>query len=59
MNGVELTEDEFLDYYIDVNATLPAENEEYFVDVRNGNNFRCYSRLGVSLNLTITSRLRD
>jgi hypothetical protein len=28
-----ITENEFLNYYADCNATLPHEKEEYFVDV--------------------------
>jgi len=32
-DGVNITEKEFLDYYADVNATLPDEREEYFVDI--------------------------
>lgn len=32
-DGAHITEPEFLDYYADVNATLPVEKEEYFVDV--------------------------
>jgi len=32
-DGVHITESEFLDYYADVNATLPSEKEEYFTDL--------------------------
>jgi len=31
--GVHICESEFLEYYADVNATLPKEKEEYFVDI--------------------------
>ena len=33
-DGETITESQFLEYYADVNATLPHEKEEYFVDVR-------------------------
>jgi len=32
-DGAHITEADFLDYYADVNATLPLEKEEYFVDL--------------------------
>jgi len=32
-DGTHITEAEFLAYYIDVNATLPPEKEQYFSDV--------------------------
>lgn len=32
-DGSTITENEFLNYYADCNATLPHEKEEYFVDV--------------------------
>lgn len=32
-DGVNITEAEFLDYYADVNATLPLEKEDYFADL--------------------------
>lgn len=32
-NGTCITEAEFLEYYADVNATLPYEKENYFVDL--------------------------
>jgi len=32
-DGVNITEEEFIDYYKDCNATLPAEKEEYFIDL--------------------------
>jgi len=32
-DGAHITEAEFLDYYADVNATLPHEKEDYFVDL--------------------------
>lgn len=32
-DGATITESQFLEYYADVNATLPHEKEEYFVDV--------------------------
>lgn len=32
-DGSNITENEFLNYYADCNATLPHEKEEYFVDV--------------------------
>lgn len=32
-DGVHICESEFLEYYADVNATLPKEKEEYFVDI--------------------------
>lgn len=32
-DGLNISESEFLEYYSDINATLPNENEEYFVDV--------------------------
>ena len=28
-----IKEPEFMDYYADINATLPSEKEEYFIDV--------------------------
>lgn len=31
--GGQITEAAFLEYYADVNATLPAEKDDYFVDV--------------------------
>jgi len=38
-DGAHITEPEFLDYYADVNATLPVEKEEYFVDVTSISDF--------------------
>jgi calcyphosin len=32
-DGQNVTEDEFVNYYADVNATLPHEKEDYFQDV--------------------------
>eukprot|EP00331_Platyophrya_macrostoma_P029949 CAMPEP_0176456796 /NCGR_PEP_ID=MMETSP0127-20121128/31510_1 /TAXON_ID=938130 /ORGANISM="Platyophrya macrostoma, Strain WH" /LENGTH=527 /DNA_ID=CAMNT_0017846841 /DNA_START=40 /DNA_END=1623 /DNA_ORIENTATION=- len=32
-DGATVTESQFLEYYADVNATLPHEKEEYFVDL--------------------------
>eukprot|EP01016_Furgasonia_blochmanni_P042888 TRINITY_DN5743_c0_g1_i10.p1 TRINITY_DN5743_c0_g1~~TRINITY_DN5743_c0_g1_i10.p1 ORF type:complete len:561 (+),score=190.53 TRINITY_DN5743_c0_g1_i10:73-1755(+) len=32
-DGVNITESDFLEYYLDVNATLPAEKEQYFCDL--------------------------
>ena len=32
-DGVTIKEPEFMDYYADINATLPSEKEEYFIDV--------------------------
>ena len=32
-DGKNITESEFLEYYADVNATLPYEKENYFVDL--------------------------
>lgn len=32
-DGQNINEPEFLDYYADVNATLPNEKEEYFIDL--------------------------
>jgi len=32
-NGTCITESDFLEYYADVNATLPYEKENYFVDL--------------------------
>ena len=32
-DGKSITEAEFLEYYADVNATLPYEKENYFVDL--------------------------
>jgi len=32
-DGEHITEDEFLSYYADVNATMPSEKEEYFSDL--------------------------
>ena len=32
-DGVYINQAQFQDYYADVNATLPLEKEEYFVDV--------------------------
>jgi calcyphosin len=31
--GAFVTEAGFLDYYADINATLPAEKDEYFVEL--------------------------
>jgi calcyphosin len=31
--GTSVTEQGFLDYYADINATLPAEKDDYFVDL--------------------------
>jgi hypothetical protein len=31
--GVYVTEAGFLDYYADINATLPAEKDDYFVEI--------------------------
>jgi hypothetical protein len=31
--GMFVTEQGFLDYYADINATLPAEKDDYFVDL--------------------------
>lgn len=31
--GAFITESGFLDYYADINATLPAEKDDYFVDL--------------------------
>ena len=30
-DGININEAEFLEYYADVNATLPNEKEEYFI----------------------------
>ena len=32
-DGMTLTEDQFIKYYSDVNAVLPIEKEDYFVNV--------------------------
>lgn len=32
-DGTNITENEFVNYYADCNATLPHEKEEYFTDV--------------------------
>lgn len=32
-DGVTISASEFLEYYADVNATLPKEKEDYFVDI--------------------------
>jgi len=32
-DGKTITESDFLDYYADINATLPYEKENYFVDL--------------------------
>ena len=32
-DGKSINFEEFLDYYYDVNATLPTDKEEYFIDV--------------------------
>lgn len=32
-DGINISEAEFLEYYADVNSTLPNEKEEYFADV--------------------------
>lgn len=32
-SGVSISASEFLEYYADVNATLPKEKEDYFVDI--------------------------
>ncbi|KAL4478841.1 hypothetical protein ABPG72_009667 [Tetrahymena utriculariae] len=32
-DGQTINENEFLEYYADVNATLPKEKEEYFIDI--------------------------
>ena len=32
-DGRTIQEPEFMDYYADINATLPSEKEEYFIDV--------------------------
>ena len=34
-DGKWINFEEFLDYYHDVNATLPTDKEEYFIDVKN------------------------
>ncbi|EGR28430.1 hypothetical protein IMG5_175680 [Ichthyophthirius multifiliis] len=33
LDGQNIIENDFLEYYADVNATLPQEKEEYFVDI--------------------------
>ena len=52
-DGQNITENEFLNYYADCNATLPHEKEEYFVDViplcHNISNERLLSPHGASL----------
>jgi hypothetical protein len=37
-DSLTITQNEFINYYADCNATLPHEKEEYFVDVGNYNN---------------------
>lgn len=33
LDGKTVSETEFLEYYADINATLPYEKEEFFVDI--------------------------
>ena len=33
-DGITLNEDQFIKYYADINAVLPIEKEDYFVNVR-------------------------
>jgi len=33
MQGSYVTESGFLDYYADINATLPAEKDDYFIEL--------------------------
>lgn len=58
-DGQTIDEQEFLNYYADVNATLPSEKEEYFADVLYHINNSWLHPPGVSHLELIMSHLQD